>query len=133
MWIKAAKITPLSQKFVILGLVFVLLAFILSCGYVQQNSHSAATEGIECNRTPSLANFVSTKDSGLFLSILFLSFVALALFIKGGLRPRLHANAISPSLIFLKATKSIPKIYNPILQALRRGIIQPQIYNLVIS
>lgn len=135
MWIRIAKILLPSQKSVIFGLIFVLLMLILSCGYIQQTNHLPIVKGIECYRSLSLMmNFAPTKDNGLFLIILFFSFIAPALFIKNGLRKHLHSNKLSrPSLIFLKATESIPKLYNPILQALRRGILQSQIYNFAVS
>lgn len=135
MWKRAAKIGLPSQKSVILGLVFVLLALILSCGYVQTNDHSVAVaKGAECDRAFSFANLAPTKDSGLFFMVLFLSFIALALLIRGNLLAGRHPSIFSsPSLIYLKATKHIPKLYNPILQALRRGILQPKIYDLAVS
>lgn len=134
MWIKGVKFALPSHKSVLLGLVFVLLALTLSCGYIQTTSHSASADGIECSRSVFLTNYIPTKESGLFLSILFFSLIALALLIKDGLRSRRHLNVSpNPSLIFLKAAESIHKLYNPILEALRRGILHPQIYNLAIS
>jgi|GEM_PF-2914610 len=133
MRIRVAKITLLSHESVILGLVFVLLILVLFCGPIQIANHSVGTEGAECSRSLLLANYIPSKDSGLFLSILFFSFVALALLIKSSTGFRQSSGILfRPSPAFLKVAEAIPKLYNPILEALRRGILEPQIYNLAL-
>ena len=103
MWIKDAKIEFYSYKSVLLGLVFVLLALTLSCGYIQTTIHSAGAEGMECNRSVFLTNYIPTKESGFFLSVLFFSFVALALLIKNSFNPRRSLDiSFLPSLISYK-------------------------------
>jgi len=130
MWIKGIKKIPYSYKIVILGLVFVLLMLVLFCGYIQSANHSAGGEGAICSRSLLLANYISVKNSSLLLSVLFFSFVVLALLIKSIINLRQGFDApFRQSITFLKIAQSIPKLYNPILKALRRGILHSQIYN----
>ncbi len=123
-----------AHKTVIPGLVLALLMLALFCGYIQIANHSAGANGAECSRSLLLAAYVPSKDSGLFLSILFFLLTALAVLTKDSSHPRRRFDAPPrSSLIFLKAAESIHTPYNPILQALRRGILHPQIYNLAVS
>jgi len=127
------KTTSFSHKPVLLGLILILLALTISCGYIQAANHSVDGEGMKCDKSWSLVNYMPTKDEGLLLSIIFFSLIALALLIKSGLRLIWNfIDPLRPSLISLKAFEPISKLYNPILQALRRGILNPQIYNLAV-
>jgi len=127
---KDVKNALYSYKTVVLGLVFVLFMLVLFCGHIQAVNHSTGAEGTECSRSLLLANYIPTKDSGLFLSLLLFSFIALALLIKSSMSFRQNSGIIfRPPLTYLKVAQLIPKLYNPILEALRRGIIHSQIYN----
>lgn len=92
----------------------------------------AGANGAECGR-PLLVALIPSKNNGLFLSVFFLSFIASALF-RSGFNSRRNLNAsLRASLVFLKVAESIPKLYNPIIEALRRGILNPKIYNCAVA
>jgi len=129
MLMKNAKNVLYSHKTVILGLAFVLLMVIFFCGHIQAMSHSAGAESAECNKTSLIATNTNIKDSALLFLFLF-PFIISTLLIKNGINNRKSSDAsFRPSLIFLKVAQLISKLYNPILEALRRGILHPQIYN----
>lgn len=123
------QITSL-RRIVLMGLVFVLLMLDLSCGHIQIVNHSTGAEGLECDKTTFLASYILTKGSGLFLSVFLLSFIILFIAIKGKVgRNQNLDTTFRPSLIFLKVAEFISKLFNPILEALRQGILRSQIYN----
>lgn len=130
MRIRLAKTQIPSQKSVIFGFVFVLAILVLLCSYIQIPDLSVSTEGTKCNHSLFAANSIPTKDTRLFLSVLFFLFAVLSLLIKRSLSPCQSFDvSFHPSLLFLKLAQEIPKLYNPIITALRRGRLQGQIYN----
>lgn len=110
-----------------LGLIFVFLAAVLFCGHFQVlgDLNLAGGLGIECSQVMLLGSSAFLKGHMGFWGLLLTSFVVLAALIirsKGQL-----------SLGFLKISQIISKLFNPLLEALRRGILHSQIYNLQIA
>lgn len=134
MTLNSATNALFSRKPVILGLALVFLALALSCGFAQSADHPKPAEGIACNRTVQLVNYIPTKD-GLSLGILFLSLIGFAFLIKRIIDNR-HSPITNLSFSFIKTkikeSQFLAKLYNPILEALRKGILNPQIYNLAV-
>jgi hypothetical protein len=108
-----------------LGLILVFLAAVLFCGHFQVlgNLNLAGGLGIECSQTLFLVSSAFLKGHIGFFGLLLMSFVTLIAFIiqrRGQL-----------SEGFLKISQIISKLFNPLLEALRRGILHPQIYNIL--
>ncbi len=125
-----AKNVLFSRKPVILGVALIFFALTLSCGFVQSIGHTKTTEGIECNQAVQLVNHILTKDELLF-GILFFLLVGIAFLVTRAIDNRYNLIAdFYLSLIQIKESQILAKVYNQILEALRKGILNPQIYNL---
>ncbi|MCH7759720.1 hypothetical protein IID20_05185 [Patescibacteria group bacterium] len=131
---KNAKNILHSYKTVILGLIFILFVVVMFCGHIQLFSHSTSSSvSAECNKTIFLTGYLSTRNNGILYLLIF-SFIALAVLIKGRLdRRRQDTVQDHPQFSFLNIAQFIPKLYNPILKALRRGILHTQIYNFALA
>lgn len=128
---RCTRNTLFLYKSVILGLVFVLLVAVLSCGYFPIVGHLANITKAGCDKIIFLVNS-SSRDNISFALLLF-SFIAFVILLRKSIINQRYLNvSLRPSLIFLKVAKFIFKLYNPILQALRRGILHSQVYNFAI-
>lgn len=128
------KPTLRQSRLIILGLFFVLLPAIFTCGYIQAIGHFVDIPSLVCSDTVFFTGHVGNKEEVVFAT-LFLSFIAsvtLLRFLKGDGRSfcRRFSIFLCPSAVFLRVRRLIYKLYGPLLAALRRGILNPQIYNL---
>ncbi len=104
-----------SNKLVLIGLVFIFLNFVIYCTAFHNDSNCSA-------------HLFLTSQSSFVYSLLFFSIILVIFFRRNqNLLPD-NISYLSP-LIFLWSCKFLFKIYNPILEAFRQGIIHPQIYN----
>lgn len=100
-----------SKSSLLIGLILIFLAFVIYCGSFHNSSG--------CN----VHLFLTSQFSLFFIVSL------VALFKKNQSLSLLYSVFLFPSLIFLWFQKFAFKIYNPILEAFRQGIIHSQIYN----
>ncbi|MFQ6049600.1 MAG: hypothetical protein ACE5J0_00990 [Candidatus Paceibacterales bacterium] len=116
------KSSPFSNGLLLIGLIFAFLVFFIFCEHLHGDS--------ECNVHFFLTNQISSKENLLIYSLSLSSFVIISVIFFRKYQNLLPANiSLSASLMSLWFWQFIFKIYNPILEAFRRGIIHPQIYN----
>jgi len=134
MWIKRTINILYFPKTLLTGLVFVLLISVLFCGHIQIGNHSVGAEAVECSSSFFSSNYISTKNDAISLSLLFFSFVVLVLLIKNTVTSQNRFDVFFwPPFIFFRIAQLLSQLRNPILKAFRRGILHPQIYNVVPS
>lgn len=100
-----------SNSTLLIGLAFIFLIFIVYCG----SYHT----GLECDAHLFLTSYL--------YEILLFIIVNLSVFFRR--KENFTLIGTPPSLIFLWFREFASKIYNPILEDFRRGIIHSQIYN----
>ena len=129
---RAQNISLFASSTVIgLGLV-VLMAF-LFCGHLQMIGLPAGTSGVECTKAILLIHSSSEKDGILSYGIFLITLIGLVFFATRNLvLKHLSDTSLGKWLSSLKAAQLFPKLYNPLLEALRRGILYPQIYHFAI-
>ena len=125
------------HKMFLVVLILVLFAVVAFCGHVSivSDTPSINAKSTKCNMSLYLASHISSRTNEMFLSILFFSLIALTLLIKDKINSNRYKKfGQLPSIhsLFIKTIKLIYKLYNPILEALRKGRLHPQIYSLYV-
>lgn len=128
---EGTKNAPLFYKSTLLVLFCALLMFVLFCGNFQAISHSSGMVVTECSTTALFSSHNSFKDNIPFYGMILFSFVILAIFTKINLLKQRSSSSFLFLLISQKVVQFLYKLYNPIHEALRRGILHPQIYNFI--
>ncbi len=104
-----------SNKLVLIGLILILFIFVIYCG----SSHSSS----ECS-----VHLFLTSQAPFIYSLLFFSIILVIFFRRNQDLLPINIFPFSP-LISLWFYKFLFKIYDPILEAFRQGIIHPKIYS----
>lgn len=114
---------------VMVGLIFILLIAVLSCSHIPIISHADGASEAGCNQI-FLANYTTTKYNILFYGLALFAFVVLVIQIKRNICHQLYySRTFYTSLLFLKLSRFLFKLHNPLVTAFRQGILHPQIYN----
>lgn len=125
----------LHNKYIYLGTALFLLAAVLSCGSGQLLNQQETSGSGDCTNVLSSA-ILHIKDNTL-VGAFFVLLVALAFAVAHrGIFNRTYAftqQTIRINFNALRLWQFTYKLYNPILQALRRGILSPQIYNFAVA
>lgn len=104
------------KSLLLIGLILILLAFVIYCTLHYDSS--------ECD-----VRLFLTSQTSFIYTLLFFS-INLVVLLRRDQNFLLINILLFSSLIFLWFREFAFKIYNPILEAFRQGIIHPQIYNL---
>ena len=129
---RAQNISLFASSTVIgLGLV-VLMAF-LFCGHLQMIGFPTGANGVECTKAILLMHSPSEKNGILSYGIFLISLIVLIFFVIRKFVSKHFSDTFLSRLLFSFAvTQLFPKPYNPLLEALRKGILYPQIYHITI-
>lgn len=123
-----------NNKQVFISIVLFLLLAIFFCGNSQVLGHQEASSPGECTSVI-LSSFLPTKDNATSV-VLLVPLLALVFAYRNILqnKPQSIRNATGIHLTILSWRQFVVyKLFNPILQALRRGILHPQIYNFAVA
>ena len=122
---------PTSSKPIFLGVILIFLLVVLFCGHFQVLAHMSTQVASDCMF---LANYLTSSrgDSFSYVGSLIL-LIALAAIIKTRTVQTEHQSMLfcSWNSPLTRITQFVAKLYNPLLEALRRGILHPQIYSSV--
>lgn len=115
-------------------IAFALLLFVSFCGYLQFVNYFNESGNLKCESSFLINNIAPARDSGLFLLVILISFIGTAFAVrKITTQDLIYGFGSSLLPAFLRIAEIILKLSNPILQALRRGILNPQIYDSVFA
>ena len=128
-----AQNISLFASSIVIGLCLMVLMAFLFCGHLQMFSPPAGTNGVECTKAILLMHSSSEKDGILSYGIFLIALIGLVFFaIRKFALKHLSDTSLGKWLSSLKVAQLFPKPYNPLLEALRRGILYPQIYHFTI-
>ena len=124
-----AKKIPTSSKPIFFGVILVFLFMALFCGHFQVLAHMSTQVASDCML---FANYLNSSrgDSSSYTSFL-LVLVVLVSFVKIRTAQIEHQSTLSYLWNFslTRISQFVAKLYSPLLEALRRGILHTQIYN----
>lgn len=123
----------LNNKSMILGIALFLLFTVTFCGGSLILRHSDAGSFGQCASILSSTAF-STKYNlmlGVLLALLVAFVFQFSHFFQGGLSFRQGLAKLR--IVVLRWQEFVYKLFNPILRALRQGILSPQIYNFAVA
>ncbi len=124
MFIQSIKNFPFFYSLLLIGLICLFLTFIIFCEYLHNDP--------ECNVHLFLTNQFQSKENILLYSILLFFITNLIFSLKRNQNFLLGNISPFASLRSFWFWQFGFKIYNSILEAFRRGIIHPQVYNFIV-
>lgn len=108
----------------ILVLALIFISFAVSCGYTSFAGHTSSS-AVSCSDVLLLTsiNHAPMKGAMAMLGLMLLFLAAAGSLLKGNKMSSFVAESIPSRIV------SVQKIYNPVLSAIRKGILHSQIYN----